>query len=470
MKKHMRTTLGKKLLALYLVLFVAGFYFAYSAGYDYIYTKVVQESKRSLHDAGITLLNSEINRQAYTRESIRSLQTQFTTAAEVAECRILIIADDGTIVLDTSDKNPDYNIYFGDASFLKNKYNENFTLNGYLDEPSLCVTLPIEKNPYLNGYLVFTQANTFLESRADYYFNILMSLFYLIAAILGVAFLILDYMTVRPLRELRDGAKDFSIAHENPPINIQSNDEYGELAQTLNLIGEELSKFDEYQRKFISNISHDFRSPLTNIQGYVQAMADGIIPPEDQGKYLNIILFETERLTKLTSNLLDLHNYDRDNIFLDIRDFDIHHLLENILAAQEVSARKKDIHLDVSLARENPLMVSGDADKIHLVLQNLVENAIKFSDNNSTVYIRTRTKGDRVFVSVKDTGIGIPKKDLGSIWDRFYKTDLSRGKDKLGTGLGLSICKEIITAHKQTIDVVSTEGVGSEFIFTLSKS
>ena len=101
---------------------------------------------------------------------------------------------------------------------------------------------------------------------------------------------------------------------------------------------------------------------------------------------------------------------------------------------------------------------------------NLLDNAIKFSKNDSSIYISTRVHREKVFISIKDKGIGIPKKDLSQIWDRFYKTDLSRGKDKLGIGLGLSICREIINAHKQTIDVVSTVGVGSEFIFTLPKA
>ena len=132
-------------------------------------------------------------------------------------------------------------------------------------------------------------------------------------------------------------------------------------------------------------------------------------------------------------------------------------------------AAKKDIHFDLELSDTEPLWVSGDKDKIQQVLHNLMDNAVKFSHEGSSILISTREKGNRVFVSVKDSGIGIPKDDLGKIFERFYKTDLSRGKDKLGTGLGLSICKEIITAHKQNLDVVSTEGVGSEFVFTLTK-
>ena len=327
-----------------------------------------------------------------------------------------------------------------------------------------------QKNTNFIEHSVFVKDKAFVKQRTDYYFNILMSLFFLMAGLVGLFFIAIYVFNVLPLRKLREGVKDFSISHENKPIVIRSNDEYGELADTLNVIGDELSKFDEYQRKFISNISHDFRSPLTSIQGYVQAMADGIIPPEDQEKYLNIILFETDRLTKLTSDLLDINNFDKDKIFLNITEFDIQKAVNNTIIALEGIASKKNVDLDFLSKQTEPLMVSGDEDKIQQVLHNLIHNAIKFSKNNSTIYIDITHRGNKVSVSVKDTGIGIPKDDIEHIWDRFYKTDLSRGKDQMGTGLGLSICKEIINAHKQTIDVVSTEGVGSKFVFTLSKA
>lgn len=300
--------------------------------------------------------------------------------------------------------------------------------------------------------------------------NVLLSLFYFMSAIAGLIFLGIYFAYAHPLRKLLDGAKKFSIARKNPPILLRTHDEYGELAQTLNIIGEELDKFEEYQHKFISNISHDFRSPLTSIRGYVQAMTEGIIPPEDQAKYLNIILFETERLTKLTTDLLELNSFDKDNFLLNITDFDIHAAIASTINTLEGTAKGKHIRFETEFACDGPLPVSGDPDKIHQVLHNLIDNAIKFSHSDSRIFIRTRTHGEKVFISVKDTGIGIPKESISRIWERFYKTDLSRGKDKLGTGLGLSISKEIINAHKQTINVVSTAGVGSEFVFTLPRA
>ncbi|MCH5252959.1 MAG: HAMP domain-containing histidine kinase [Lachnospiraceae bacterium] len=470
MKKYMKTTLGRKLAAFYLILFLFSFYFMQTLGYQYIYDKVVSETQNNLHSAGTTLLDTHIYQQAYTEDSIRTLRTHLNMASGTAECRIIIISRTGKILVDTSESDSSYNVYQGDTSFLRRSYVEDFSMNGYLKDPSLCISIQLEHNPYLNGYLLLTKKNSSIKTRADYYFNIVATLFYLIMTMLAIAFFCLYFFNFRPLKKLRNGAKDFSIAHDNPPIIIKSNDEYGELAQTLNIIGAELSKFEEYQRKFISNISHDFRSPLTNIRGYVQAMSDGIVPPDEQEKYLNIILSETDRLTTLTTKLLDANRFDRDNIFLNISDFDIQETVRSTADALQGSADKKQITFELVFAQQKPLMVSGDPDKIQQVLYNLMENAIKFSSENSSILIRTRMRGDKIFVAVKDTGIGIPKEETSLIWDRFYKTDISRGKDKLGTGLGLSICKEIINAHKQTIDVVSTVGVGSKFVFTLPKA
>ena len=228
----------------------------------------------------------------------------------------------------------------------------------------------------------------------------------------------------------------------------------------------QLKDMEDYQKKFVANVSHDFRSPLTSIKGYVEAMADGTIPPEMQGKYLNIILFETERLTDLTRDLLTLNEFDTKDLLLDKTDFDIHEVIRNTAASFEGTCTAKKISIELLLATRT-LYVHADRHKIQQVLYNLLDNAIKFSNPESTITIETTPRGDKVYTSVKDYGIGIPKSSINKIWERFYKSDLSRGKDKKGTGLGLSIVKEIIQAHNENINVISTEGVGTEFIFSL---
>lgn len=183
-------------------------------------------------------------------------------------------------------------------------------------------------------------------------------------------------------------------------------------------------------------------------------------------KYLNIVLNETERLTKLTNSLLSLNNLNTKGMLLKRTDFDINSIIRSTAASFEGTCRKKTIAIEMVLTGE-AMYVNADMEKIQQVLYNLLDNAIKFSHHDSVIRVETSVKKNKLFVSVKDTGIGIPKDDLKLIWDRFYKSDYSRGKDKKGTGLGLSIVKEIINCHGEHINVISTEGAGSEFIFSL---
>ena len=193
---------------------------------------------------------------------------------------------------------------------------------------------------------------------------------------------------------------------------------------------------------------------------------DGTIPHEFQDKYLNIILFETERLNKLTQSMLELNKYGTKGSMMDISDFDINQTIKKVAQSFEGTCKDKKILFELILTGQT-CIVSADMSKIQQVLYNLIDNAIKFSHPESSITIETTEKNDKVFVSVKDSGIGIPKDSINKIWERFYKTDLSRGKDKRGTGLGLAIVKEIISSHNENINVISTEGVGTEFIFTL---
>jgi signal transduction histidine kinase len=180
-------------------------------------------------------------------------------------------------------------------------------------------------------------------------------------------------------------------------------------------------------------------------------------------------LFETERLNKLTQSILDLNRFRGQGMLLDISEFDINSMIRTTIQTFEGTCNKKGLSFDLLLT-EQKLFVRADMSKIQQVLYNLIDNATKFSNNNSAITIETNIKNGKVFISVKDSGIGIPSESIKKIWERFYKTDLSRGKDKKGTGLGLAIVKEIIQSHKENINVISTEGVGTEFIFTLPLS
>ena len=300
----------------------------------------------------------------------------------------------------------------------------------------------------------------------------ILNIVYLTLAILLVisfiALLFVGYIIYHPMKKITKAASEYAAGNLDYQVELDTEDEFGRLANSMNFMAKELNEMETYEKKFIANISHDFRSPLTSIKGYVEAMMDGTIPIEFQEKYFNIVLFETDRLKKLTEELLVLNSFGSKRGMLEITTFDINAIIKTTAASFEGRCRDRKISIDLLFESWHE-PVKADMSKIQQVLYNLIDNAIKFSNDNSTIEVETTVKHEKVFVSVKDHGSGIPKEHQKKIWERFYKSDSSRGKDKRGTGLGLAIVKEIIQTHNEHINVISTEGVGTEFIFSLPK-
>ena len=350
----------------------------------------------------------------------------------------------------------------GSATYQEGNY------HGYFEENVLTVSAPVVQGFSTRGYLIIHKE---VADLADFRNTLMRSVYATVIIIYLLSFIVLlafQFLVYRPLRRITEAATQYASGNLEYEIPVTTQDEMGYLSASLNYMSAQLRDMEDYQKKFVANVSHDFRSPLTSIKGYVEAMADGTIPPEMQQKYLNIILFETERLTDLTQDLLTLNEFDTKDILLNKEVFDIHEVIKNTAATFEVICTKRKISIELLLAARH-LNVYADRKKIQQVLYNLIDNAIKFSDSDSSITVETTDRGDKVYISVKDYGIGIPRDSLNKIWERFYKTDASRGKDKKGTGLGLSIVKEAIQAHGENINVISTEGVGTEFIFSLSK-
>lgn len=412
--------------------------------------------------------------QSY-REDSSSLQDIYSNLKALASydsTEIWLMNTKGEVLLDTSKEYaPDKpEIIEGfDTALLVGNYYQKGDFFGHFDSDMLSVVSPIISNYRAKGYIVIHYNIEQLMAEKDAFLNInyiTLAIMFVLSLIILLAFTFIVYF---PLQKIITGANEFASGNLNYKVPVETRDEMGYLAASMNYMAGEINKSGEFQRKFISNISHDFRSPLTSIKGYLEAILDGTIPTEMQEKYLNIVLTETERLNKLTRGLLTLNTYDDKKTYLEITDFDINSVIRNTAATFEGLCQNKLVRIEL-IFDSRALMVSADMGKIQQVLYNLIDNAIKFSHPESAIYIETTEKHEKVFVSVKDTGEGIPKECIKKIWDRFYKTDSSRGKDKKGTGLGLAIAKEIIQAHGENINVVSTEGVGSEFTFSLTRA
>lgn len=398
--------------------------------------------------------------------TLEDVTSHFVAVATYLDTEIQVVSPDGKVLISSSSDTSSDAIQNFDITVFGTSYYQTGTFFNTFQEETLSVFSPITINYKVRGYVLIHKPVRDLIALKDGFINIA---YMTLAVIFLCAFVLLGLFTCTvyiPIRKITRAARDYSEGNFDTQINIQTNDEIGYLAASLNYMATELSTLEDDQRKFIANVSHDFRSPLTSIKGYVEAIMDGTIPHEMQDKYLNIILLETERLNKLTQSMLELNKYGARGTMLDISSFDINNTIKLVVQSFEGICQEKKISFELILTGHTSF-VYADMSKIQQVLYNLIDNAIKFSHPDSTITIETTEKNEKVFISVKDTGIGIPKDSIKKIWERFYKTDLSRGKDKRGTGLGLAIVREIISVHNENINVISTEGVGTEFIFTL---
>lgn len=468
----MKFNLLMKHLFVYFAVAILGFVGVTFISYRMDYTKVYDYYSDALYRQALSI-SSEYAADYFSEEHLRIVETELKTVALLNDTRIMFIDTSGNIILDTAyeaehiTKEVLYTINDFDYTSLGTDHTQCGDFYGLLDGTYLSVFAPITNSFIMKGYVVVHMKESIINDNVYITFNT-NYLTLVLVMLLNLSFIILYLMQVhKPLMNIINATKEYGRGNLAYKIDVKNDiDEIGRLSASLNYMASKLNESDQFQQKFLSNISHDFRSPLTSIKGYLEAISDGTIPPEMTKKYIDIVLFETDRLTKLTSNILTLNELDPKTVRLEITTFDINSIIKHTIETFEGSCKKKRIQFQLTFSSETEY-VKADKSKIGQVIYNLIDNAIKFSHENSCIYISIREKGEKAYISVKDTGTGITKESLDKIWDRFYKSDSSRGRDKKGSGLGLSITKEILQAHNENIDVISTEGVGTEFIFTL---
>lgn len=468
----MKKTLYLKFVLAYFIFGVFGFVIITTFVPSMTKEHLIREKAESLYYEATLIANTYASGLYSSETTLETVKMQLDALAVYLESTIRIINPSGRLVLDTNTPlNVDDVVIIEDftPTITRGSYYTIGTFFNNFKEEMLSVIAPITSNYKVKGYVVIHCTMDSIEQSANSLLNIsyiTLCILFLLSLIILIFFTEMVYI---PLRKITHATEQYASGNMHYEFQVESEDEIGYLAACLTYMASEIARSEEDQKKFVANVSHDFRSPLTSIRGYLEAMMDGTIPPEMHEKYLNIVLNETERLTKLTNGLLTLNNLNTKGMMLDRTDFDINKIIRNTAASFEGTCKKKTIAIELVVTGD-VMYVNADMGRIQQVLYNLIDNAIKFSHHDSVIKVETAEKKNKIFISVKDTGIGIPKEDMKLIWDRFYKSDLSRGKDKKGTGLGLAIVKEIVNAHGEHINVVSTPGVGSEFIFSLQKS
>ncbi len=289
----------------------------------------------------------------------------------------------------------------------------------------------------------------------------------IVISVLGLTIIfVLTQGIVKRIKILNQATGKIAKGKFDERIEFSQHDEITQLAAGFNQMAEELAASDKSKKDFVSNAAHELRSPMTSINGFVEGMLDGTIPQSEYPTYLRIVSSEVKRLTKLVKSMLDLSRIESRRDKLVLQNVDINELLRRVVLRFGQKIETKGIIPEINLSAEK-LIVAADADKIEQVMQNLLDNAVKFTGAGKKIYLYSYKKGNKVYIVLKDEGAGISEEDIKFIWDRFYTVDKAHTGHKSGTGLGLSIVKSILEQHGQTITVKSKQGMGTEFTFTL---
>jgi two-component system phosphate regulon sensor histidine kinase PhoR len=232
-----------------------------------------------------------------------------------------------------------------------------------------------------------------------------------------------------------------------------------------------LRKNEQFRREFLQNLSHEFKTPVFAIQGYVDTLLQGALAnPEVNVKFLEKTAKNVDRLTNLLNDLDEISSLERGELVLYKQNFVIQELAKDVFETLSIKAEERNISFTIKKGCESPLTVHADKEKIRQVLTNLIENSIKYGKQNGTIIASMyNTDGSHILIEIGDDGVGIPEKHLPRIFERFYRTEEGRSIDVTGSGLGLAICKHIIEAHGQTIHVRSREDIGTTVGFTLDR-
>ncbi|MBP3312067.1 MAG: HAMP domain-containing histidine kinase [Butyricicoccus sp.] len=340
------------------------------------------------------------------------------------------------------------------------------TLGGMLPESSYIVGAPCRDDSGALCAFVFvstpTDSITDLMRKVSQMFVII--LFVALIGDLIISYFISARMT-HPLkimamasREYAAGNFDIRVPEDNRCVEIN------ELAVSFNNMARDLAQLDELTRGFIGNVSHEFKTPMTTIGGFVDGMLDGTIPPDQRDKYLRIISEEVQRLSRMVMRMLDAAKIQSGELILNTAPFDFTEMSSQIVLSFEQKINTKNLDVDIDF--DDRLIVNGDRDHVFRAVYNLVDNAVKFIDAGGKLTIRAREEHGLCAFSIKNTGVGIAPEDIPHVFDRFYKTDRSRSQDRTGAGLGLYIVKNIINLHGGDISVRS-DGGETEFSLTL---
>jgi signal transduction histidine kinase len=387
---------------------------------------------------------------------------------------VFIADSEGVILIASPDENCNYQNGSQIPRSLMNEINNGIELSvfnnleGIFDTPHVISATPVYlRNNYVCGTVIVCCDVGSISDFAEVLIKTvaISSLWVMLAALIAIFFI--SERIISPLRGMSQAAKAFAKGEFSVRVPVVGNDEVAQLASAFNNMAQNLENLDEMRNNFMSSVSHDMRTPMTTISGFIDCILSGAIPPEKHEYYLKIIRDEVLRLSRLVASLLDISRIQAGDRKFVMEPFDICEMGRQVLISFEQKIDKKRLEVEFICDDDN-MFVTGDHDAIYQIFYNITDNAVKFANENGLLRISlTKVEKSKVRVAVYNEGDGIPYDDQPYIFERFYKSDRSRGKDKSGVGLGMFIAKTIIEAHKEVIALESEPGKYCEFYFTL---
>lgn len=334
--------------------------------------------------------------------------------------------------------------------------------------PSYVYLQPIIHDDYYYGVIVMLMPKAMVMNNLT---KVLVAIWVVALLMIATNAIVIYFFTkkiiLKPLLDINLAANRLAKGEVERRVEVSTRDEIGELAESFNIMAESLEKVDKNRKDFISNVSHELRSPITSIKGFIAAILDGVVPKDKEKYYLNIVYDEIRRLARLVNDLLDLSSMEAGKFKLNIEEIDINSILRLCLANSEGNLVDRGMKVDFVYQNDREF-VYGDRDRVMQVVTNLIDNAIKYGAKDGNIKIKSVSKGNKIYISVYNDGTPLSKEQMVKIWDRFYMVDKSR-TEKVSSGLGLPIVRLILTQHGEDIWVNSGEENGVTFTFTLTK-
>lgn len=412
------------------------------------------------------ILTVDVGKISYDSQYLKDL-------SDIADCEIALYnslsqkAIYCTEISPCNHMNEDIPQFILDIAVDSGVYKETGTLNQIYENKHYTVVRPlIDSQNQISGYIMATSE---IKKPFDSFLWEMLKMFLISeVCVFVVVMIIVNFVTyemVKPLSEMSEAAKEFGKGDFSKRLPVERYDEIGQLAMSMNNMAESLSVLENMRRSFVSNVSHELKTPMTTIGGFIDGILDGTIPKENHKQYLRIVSDEVKRLSRVVRSMLNLAQIEAGEMKLKPQKVDIIDTICQTLFTLEGQIENKK--LDIKGLDREKIYVEADGDLIHQVIYNLVENAIKFSNEGGYIEFSFTKEGNDYLIGVKNSGEGLSREEIPRVFDRFYKTDKSRGLDKNGVGLGLYIVHSIINLHGGEIIVKSVKGEYCEFLFSL---